>query len=226
MKHIPSLITALNLVCGFVAICLGDPYWGCLLILLGGIFDLFDGAVARMLNVTSEIGAQLDSLADVVTFVLAPAYLMVAIAPPADTIFFIAAFTLPVVGGMYRLALFNTLPPSTYFKGLAVPSNAIFWAGILWGYSHSDAISTYIVHSKPLILTLAVLLAYMMNAHFLLFSFKSLDKSALLKNTPHIALGVLILIFIIALPYQALSLAVLVYFLISLFFQSRFRADT
>ena len=90
-KHIPNLITSLNLLCGCLAILFvisGDLVIASLLVILGMFFDFFDGLVARILNVQSEIGKQLDSLADMVSFGVVPGLIMVqllnkAIAPQA-----------------------------------------------------------------------------------------------------------------------------------------------
>ena len=90
-KYIPNLITSLNLLCGCLAILFvisGDLVIASLLVILGMFFDFFDGLVARILNVQSEIGKQLDSLADMVSFGVVPGLIMVqllnkAIAPQA-----------------------------------------------------------------------------------------------------------------------------------------------
>ena len=78
-KHIPNIITCCNLICGCIAVgaAFQNPipvnyFWAIVFILLGAIFDFFDGMVARALGVSSPIGKELDSLADVVTFGVAP----------------------------------------------------------------------------------------------------------------------------------------------------------
>lgn len=79
VRHLPNTITCLNLLCGCFAVMsalLGDVLTAALLILLGALFDFFDGFVARLLKVSSPIGKELDSLADVVTFGLAPGMIM------------------------------------------------------------------------------------------------------------------------------------------------------
>ena len=83
-KYIPSAITAGNLICGFAAIQIGDFYWSPILLVCSFIFDGLDGLVARALGVTSEFGKQMDSLADVVSFGVAPAYLYYLLAPDPD----------------------------------------------------------------------------------------------------------------------------------------------
>ena len=78
-KHIPNLITLSNLFCGILAVKVGfdgDFYLAGGLIILGAVFDFFDGFAARLLKVSNVIGKELDSLADMVTFGLAPGVIM------------------------------------------------------------------------------------------------------------------------------------------------------
>ena len=79
LKQVPNLITALNILCGSIAVLFavsGDLILASLFVFLGIFFDFFDGLAARLLNAQSEIGLQMDSLADVVTSGLAPAVVM------------------------------------------------------------------------------------------------------------------------------------------------------
>lgn len=79
IRHIPNTITCLNLVSGCLAVIStlsGEPLIGAFLIILGAVFDFFDGFAARLLKVSSDIGKQLDSLADMVTFGLAPGVIL------------------------------------------------------------------------------------------------------------------------------------------------------
>src|SRR6056297_3267196 len=99
------LLTTLNLASGTLAICLGDPYFGGLLIILGAIFDLFDGYVARRTGKMGPMGAQLDSLADLITFGVAPATLYYAARPEyLSEIIAVGPAILLVVGTAWRLA--------------------------------------------------------------------------------------------------------------------------
>lgn len=78
-KHIPNTITALNLISGCIAVqfaLFGDPLYCAVFIVLSAVFDFFDGFVARLLKVSSDIGKELDSLADVISFGFAPAALV------------------------------------------------------------------------------------------------------------------------------------------------------
>ncbi len=156
-KHIPNSLTCCNLICGCMATgaaFYGNYQYAVLMIVIGAVFDFFDGMAARALGVSSPIGKELDSLADIVTFgVAAPSaiifYLFHEVHYPemlasADfslftfhfslvkllpyTAFLIAAFS------ALRLAKFNLDERQHYgFIGLPTPANALFWGSLVLG---------------------------------------------------------------------------------------------
>lgn len=136
-KNFPNFITILNLASGVAAIISfgnGELSTGALFILLAAIFDFLDGAAARFLNAQSLIGKQLDSLADIISFGVAPGLLIFNLLVLADNSFTdsdIIAYTgilIPVFSAI-RLARFNIDDTDNNdFKGLAVPANAIMIA--------------------------------------------------------------------------------------------------
>lgn len=144
-RHIPNIITCCNLICGCCATgaaFYGNYRWAVTMILLGAIFDFFDGFAARALHVSSPIGKELDSLADVITFGLAPSamifYLFHEVQYPEVlmplykyfpyTAFLMAAFS------ALRLAKFNLdTRQATSFIGLPTPANALFWGSLIVG---------------------------------------------------------------------------------------------
>ena len=134
---IPNAITMGNLVCGCMAILhvQNDPMVSIVWVLSAAILDFFDGLVARALNVSSALGGQLDSLADVVSFGVVPAmwaFYLLDNHPLRYACFIIA------VGAAYRLGRFNLDTSKVeHFKGLAVPANAMIWVAIL-GYSWEE----------------------------------------------------------------------------------------
>ncbi len=148
-KHIPNTITCCNLVCGCIATTYaitGSPAMALLFIILGAVFDFFDGMSARLLHVSSEIGKELDSLADDVTFGVAPAsiifYELQVIDYPCAieclrpvlpyVAFVVAAFS------ALRLAKFNLdTRQTTSFIGLPTPANALFWGSLLVGFGET-----------------------------------------------------------------------------------------
>ncbi|MBD5372345.1 MAG: CDP-diacylglycerol--serine O-phosphatidyltransferase [Bacteroides sp.] len=127
---LPNAITCLNLTSGCVALVLAfNGFYGyaSLAICAAAVFDFLDGAVARLMGAYSDIGAELDSLSDLVSFGVAPG-LMVYCQLPAP--YNIVAVMIPVCGAL-RLARFNVdTRQTTSFIGLPIPANALFWIGI------------------------------------------------------------------------------------------------
>ncbi|RAN85482.1 CDP-diacylglycerol--serine O-phosphatidyltransferase [Bacillus sp. SRB_331] len=129
MSYIPNMITIANFVCGLLAIyavLVHDMYLGAVFIITGMLFDFFDGMVARKLDSVSEIGGELDSFADLVTFGVAPSILAYSIVlKDLPSIGMICALAYSVCG-MLRLARFNTqqskLPT---FIGMPIPFAAM-----------------------------------------------------------------------------------------------------
>lgn len=144
-KHIPNTITCCNLICGCVATGFalnGDFAWAMAFIVMGAVFDFFDGFMARLLHVSSAIGKELDSLADCITFGFAPAAIvssLLRLAPlPVEhemvaVVFPYVAFVIAAFSAI-RLAKFNLDErQSTTFYGLPTPANALFWSALALG---------------------------------------------------------------------------------------------
>lgn len=142
-KNIPNTITCCNLISGCIATSFafgGSPKMALLWIIIGAVFDFFDGMSARLLHVSSPIGKELDSLADDVTFGVAPATIVFSelavleypsfLMPYCEYIpylaFLIAAFS------ALRLAKFNLDErQTTSFIGMPTPANALFWGSLI-----------------------------------------------------------------------------------------------
>ena len=138
-KHIPNTITCCNLISGCIAIWFafeGDFSMALLFIVIGAVFDFFDGMMARLLHVSSPIGKELDSLADDITFGFAPSAIVFSYLctfhihlPFIPFLAFImAAFS------ALRLAKFNLDERQALgFIGLPTPANALFWGSLVLG---------------------------------------------------------------------------------------------
>lgn len=144
-KHIPNTITCCNLISGCVAIAFafsGNVELSFTWIIVGAVFDFFDGMSARLLNVSSPIGKELDSLADVVTFGVAPSTILFselsvmsypAILEPLRPILPFTAYIMAAFSAL-RLAKFNLDERQTLgFIGLPTPANALFWGSLIIG---------------------------------------------------------------------------------------------
>ena len=103
-----------------------------ILVLLGSLFDFFDGYLAKILDAKTKIGVQLDSFSDLITFSVTPSLLLFHFfqSQYEEIEFFAFISFLIVPFSMIRLARFNTLPSKTYFLGLPSPANGIFFMGI------------------------------------------------------------------------------------------------
>lgn len=145
-KNIPNMITCCNLICGCIAVSAGFHHHfadAFLFILLGALFDFFDGLVARKLRVSGPMGVELDSLADVVTFGVAPGAMLFTIFSEVCypdfmrevfwyTVMPFTAFLIPAFSAM-RLAKFNIDERQhTTFIGMPTPANAIFWSALIF----------------------------------------------------------------------------------------------
>lgn len=128
---IADLFTLGNLAAGFMAILTQDVRLAAGLIVLGACFDVLDGLIARAMRQQSELGKQLDSLADMITFGVAPAILFYRLLP-VDMWSTITCTLIPVFSA-WRLANFNLLPSQPHFVGLPTPANALWYVGLaLW----------------------------------------------------------------------------------------------
>ena len=139
-RHIPNTITCCNLLSGCMAVMAAfhaDAWHTLIWVVAGALFDFCDGLSARLLKAHSPIGGELDSLADLVTFGLAPAMLCLMTlrqfsygCQSLETIYPYIGLVLVVFAAL-RLAKFNTDERQTSsFLGLAVPANALFWCGL------------------------------------------------------------------------------------------------
>jgi CDP-diacylglycerol---serine O-phosphatidyltransferase len=155
---IPSLFTTMNLFSGFFAIVqasLGEYPTAAWLIVLGGIFDALDGAMARLTKSSSEFGVELDSLADVVTFGTAPSFLLWAAFFRDWGAIGVVIAALPAIAGSLRLARFNVQLvgfDKDYFVGCPIPTAAIVIISYLVFY-HLLPDSFVPAEMKPAILT-------------------------------------------------------------------------
>ncbi|MBP1930596.1 CDP-diacylglycerol--serine O-phosphatidyltransferase [Ammoniphilus resinae] len=121
LKSIPNLFTLGNLICGVFSITFSmNEYFrtASLLLFLAAFLDLFDGRIARKLKVSNQIGVELDSLADVVSFGVAPAILFHTLSEPS--MMTSLAFVLYPTMGALRLARFNASPTVGYFIGIPI----------------------------------------------------------------------------------------------------------
>jgi len=219
-KYIPNLLTSLNLVSGclgLLAIFEGRLYLGALMILVGSFFDFIDGLAARVLNARSEIGKQLDSLSDMVTFGVLPSfilyYLLVEIGQPdiAYLAFLVA------VASAFRLAKFNIDESQKQdFIGLPTPASAFLIAGLVFVKDAGWEIFSFIYSNTYGLIILIVLLSYLLNSHIKFVSLK-LNKWQLKGNILRFIIVISSIIFMAFFQLPGIFLILVFYVLLSLF---------
>ena len=241
-QHIPNAITLLNLFCGCIAVLFAvqsNFVMAAIFVFLGIFFDFFDGFFARKLNVSSEIGLQLDSLADMVTSGLVPGIVMfklisMSIDAPVfaetntdwNSLFHFNGFktsVLPLLGlfitlaSCYRLAKFNVdVEQQSYFKGLPTPANALLILSLplIMEFHNNDVINTIIINPWFLLIVTAFS-CYILNANIKLFALKFTDYSFKSNSIRYIFL-LLCVVLLLILHFAAIPIIILLYILLSL----------
>jgi len=210
---LPNLLTTGNLLAGFwaiIAVFQERFYFAAVAILLAAVFDEFDGKVAKLSGTTSKFGMQYDSLADLVSFGVAPALLAFSWAlRPYGKFGWLAAF-LFVACGAIRLARYNVLASAgetKYFKGLPIPVAAAMIAFTILLYF--QLIETDLI-KDIVILVMIYVLAFLMVSNIRYFSLKELN---LAKRKPFsiFIFVVLSLVVIVMEPVVVLFASVLIY---------------
>lgn len=164
------MFTLANLFSGFAAIIYisqDDYHKGAAFILIAAIFDMLDGVVARLVNATSELGAELDSLSDAVSFGVAPSFMLYQVYFHQIGDIGILISALPAIAGVLRLARFNIMLDSfedkNYFVGLPIPSGALtILSYIIFVHLKTDIseiIKIYLIYSVTIV-TAAVMVSH------------------------------------------------------------------
>jgi CDP-diacylglycerol--serine O-phosphatidyltransferase len=249
MKQLPNIFTLLNLVAGFLAIIFilqtGETIlangnegfiitlpekivWGSVCIGIAAIIDFLDGFVARLFNATSEIGKQLDSLADIVSFGVAPGLIVYQLLritfAQQDSGLDVSLWSLmPAVlfpcAGAYRLARFNTDRSQQYgFKGVPVPAAGLMVASLplilLYNYYNINEL----LLNKWMLYGITVMLSWLMISKLPLLSLKFVNLSVK-SNIPKLVLLIITVIAAIFLKWLAVPVVFICYIIVSLLFK-------
>jgi CDP-diacylglycerol--serine O-phosphatidyltransferase len=232
-KHIPNILTLLNLFSGCVALLYATQSnftaaFG--LVCLGIFFDFFDGFFARLFQVSSPLGLQLDSLADMVTSGVVPGvvmYYMLVESAGNSTILF--AQIMPYFGFLitlascYRLANFNLDTRQTdSFIGLPTPANALFILSLPLVAIHSDSLLVFeLLINHAVLLLITIVSSYMLNAEIPLFALKIKGSNwkAYTLQLGFVVYSVLLLVF---LQITAVPLIIISYVLTSVIYNRWF----
>ncbi|MCH5235812.1 MAG: CDP-diacylglycerol--serine O-phosphatidyltransferase [Muribaculaceae bacterium] len=229
IKNIPNCITALNLGAGCLSIIAAShgtsEFWGLhgfqwafLFIAMGALADFLDGFAARMLKAYSDLGKELDSLCDLVTFGVAPAltlfFLLKDIA--VDPWLCWTTLLIPVCGA-FRLARFNLdTRQTTSFIGLPIPANAIFWIG----YAQLMFEGVQFLSVWYVFLCFLVVECWLMNSNLPMFSLK-MKSLSFKENWPCYLLALAAGLFCFSLGVSGLFWLIIFYVFLSIAFKKQ-----
>ncbi|HCP40920.1 MAG TPA: hypothetical protein DIT65_03930 [Cryomorphaceae bacterium] len=220
MKHIPNLLTLINASCGVVAIYFitaqsKNSVAACLL--LAALSDLLDGIVARRLGVHGPLGQQLDSLADVVSFGVVPAFLWSSILSDYGTLdqpWAIIMGATVAASSVYRLANFNLRKDqSVDFIGMPTPANTLFALGLWIWLGLCEQWDWIVTMSKDertamtlVLISILIISVYWLNARMPILSFKSSDDN--IRRNAQIILVILFSLLVIFVGPLAFTITV------------------
>ncbi|RDC58275.1 CDP-diacylglycerol--serine O-phosphatidyltransferase [Pedobacter chinensis] len=218
-RHIPNAITCANLFSGCIGIVFafkGDLQAAAYFVILSGIFDFFDGMIARLLNVKSAIGKDLDSLADMVSFGFLPGIIMFQLLKVSDYSseylpYF--AFLITVFSAL-RLAKFNNDERQTEdFIGLNTPMNTLFICSL--PYIAKDY--PQVIGSSILLLAITAITSFLLVSEIKIFSLKFNDLSWA-KNKIKFIFLILSAILIAVLQFAAIPFVLVLYIALSILY--------
>lgn len=213
-KHLPNTITLGNLACGcvgLVACAKGDLKMASYMIWLAAFFDFLDGFVARALKVSSPIGKELDSLADMVTFGLMPSFILYTmLAQVTSGLWPYLAFVLALMSAL-RLAKFNIdMQQTTGFIGIPTPAAAFFVSGLAFWPKN-----TMVFHSTEGLLIISLVLAILLVVPLPMLALKFKDFS-LKSNFFRYTVVILSAILLVVLGLKSFPIIIMVYIGLSL----------
>ncbi|RMZ50691.1 CDP-diacylglycerol--serine O-phosphatidyltransferase [Flavobacteriaceae bacterium PRS1] len=220
-KHIPNFITLLNLFCGSIAVIFavnGNMLATALFVFLGIFFDFFDGLLARKLNVQSELGLQLDSLADMVTSGLVPGLVMFYLLELSNINSYLPYLGLLItLASAYRLANFNIDEnQSDSFIGLPTPANALLILSLplIMEFQNNEVMNAIILN-KWFLIGITLLSCYLLNANIKLIALKFKNWSFIDNKARYIVI-LLSIILLVIFQFIAIPLIIASYIIISL----------
>jgi len=236
-KHIPNTITLLNLFCGSIATIFAvedNLFMAAVFVMLGIIFDFFDGFAARVLDVKSELGLQLDSLADMVTSGVVPGIVIFKLFErttgpfpyalnfsttewnDGTTSFLPLIGLLVILASCYRLANFNIDTRQTdSFIGLPTPANTLFILSLpLILITNDIEWVNEVILNKWFLIGLTLFSCYMLNAEIPLFSLK-MKTYGFKENMLKYSFLIISIAMLILLKFVAIPLIIVIYVLLS-----------
>ena len=224
---IPNLFTAINMFCGFLSILSaseGNFNYAAWLIFIAAIFDALDGLVARLTNSSSELGVELDSLSDIVSFGAAPSFLLYKTFFYSMNTWGIIISALPLIAGGFRLARFNIQLvgfSKSFFLGLPIPSSALTIASFVLAFYNDGYLKPISDFITPMILVLSFLMVSNIR-------YETLPKISLksIKEKPFHFIFLIIAILLVVFMYKRGLFLVFVFMILIGIFRHIYRLIT
>jgi len=224
---IPNLFTAINMFCGFLSILSaseGNYNYAAWLIFVAALFDALDGIVARFTNSSSELGVELDSLSDIISFGAAPSFLLYKTYFYQMDIWGIIISSLPLIAGGFRLARFNVQLvgfEKSFFLGLPIPTSALTIASFILAFMNNGFEKPYVDFIIPMILILSYLMVSSIRYETLPpISLKSI------KEKPFHFLFILLAIILVIFMYKLGLFLIFVFIIVISIFRHVFKLIT
>ncbi len=218
IKLLPNFLTICNAILGCFALFVlfvdnlgfygDDRYLFVIsLVFFAAIFDYLDGFFAKILNIKSKLGSQLDSFSDLISFAIVPTFLLIDFITENEYPTYLKLLPLIIIiSSIYRLSKFNVIESSIHFKGLPTPANAFFFLGLP---------SFIFSYSELILVSIIIFFSFLLISNFKFYSFKSFknkDEKQFLLVMILIEFPLFILIFIKSVDFASLlSYMVLVY---------------
>lgn len=229
-SQVANFFTLMNLMCGCIAIWFalhGQIEWACIMVIAGAVFDFFDGFVARALGISSELGKQLDSLSDVVTFGVAPSMMIAYFVELAfvdkgimltslEKAFAVAPCFINVMFAALRLAKFNIDTEQSFnFIGLPSPANGIFFISVSWLLVTNQDAYLFMSEHYYLYYGMGLFFAFLMVSPIKLFGMK-FKQYQWGGNEPKIVFLLMCISILLFSGISGLSLCIILYIIISI----------
>ncbi len=216
---VPSFFTLMNLFSGFLAIISiseGDLFRGAWLIMAAGMFDVFDGLMARLADADSDFGIELDSLSDMVSFGVAPGFLIYTFSLHEYGLLGVLVSAVPPLCGAVRLARFNVnarLQPSAgYFTGLPIPSVAIILVAFFLTFRDDLYLFDYFKNGvNSVLIPVVVIVSFLMVSTIQFEKIPRFDKESIKNKKWSFLLFFVYLILIVTFQEYGLMAVILIY---------------
>tara|TARA_R110001599_G_scaffold184627_5_gene378599 strand:- start:41375 stop:42202 length:828 start_codon:yes stop_codon:yes gene_type:complete len=209
---VPSFFTLMNLFSGFLAIISiadGNLFWGAWLIAIAGMFDVMDGLMARLANATSDFGIELDSLSDMVSFGVAPGFLIYTFSLNELGVLGMIISAIPPLCGAVRLARFNVnarlSPTNEHFIGLPIPAQAIMIGSFFLTFRNElDLFSGFEQGINSVLIPVVIVISFLMVSTIKFDKIPRFDRRSIRENRGKLGLLLLYLILIVTLKEYGL----------------------